>query len=389
MARKKKLHALAHGLRQSSIAESGHKTETRMPEQVLGLSSLPLSWLKAIGVPPSLIPTEPRQKRCVIYVRVSSDRQDPASIRRQTEKARQYAADHGYIVIHVYVDYAKSGAYESNRPDFQQLMLDAKAKRFDAVIVEDGDRLARKLFITVKTYHLLDQLDVELHSVSFGRWSAVHAALIGVMADEQRKRMLFLLKSGIIKIVKLDLWPGKAPFGYYKKRGDRAGEMRKNKRDAETVRKIFEQFRQGMNRSRLKDYLIANKYRYRKGKPWTYSAVNRILRNPIYMGLAIFGRTKTKTTENLDLMVILREVETQPQGDWIAFNREDWIIVDSSEWRHAQELLPASKHRYHSPKFLLSQLCHCGHCGGPLYGGTPIHRPTIACTANQKKKNEN
>ena len=144
-----------------------------------------------------------------------------------------------------------------------------------------------------------------------------------------------------------------------------------------------------MNRSQLKDYLNANGYHYRKGKPWTYSAVNQILLFPIYMGLAIYGRTKTKTTENLDLMMILREVETQPQGDWIAFNREDWIIVDSSEWRHAQELLPASKHRYHSPKFLLSQLCHCGHCGGPLYGGTPIHRPTIACTANQKKKTEN
>ena len=66
---------------------------------------------------PDYFPTEPRQKRCIL-VRVSSDRQDSASIRRRTEKARQYAADHGYIVIHVYVDYAKSGAYRATVPTF-------------------------------------------------------------------------------------------------------------------------------------------------------------------------------------------------------------------------------------------------------------------------------
>lgn len=45
-------------------------------------------------------------------------------------------------MVKTYVDCGKSGT-DFNRPEFQQLMIDAKAKVIDCIIVKDISRLGR------------------------------------------------------------------------------------------------------------------------------------------------------------------------------------------------------------------------------------------------------
>ncbi|MCS4201724.1 recombinase family protein [Salinibacter ruber] len=78
--------------------------------------------------------------RAALYARVSTtdDRQNPET---QLQRLRDYADRRGFSVADEYVD-AGSGR-NTDRPEYQRLMDDARQRAFDVVIVWRYDRLAR------------------------------------------------------------------------------------------------------------------------------------------------------------------------------------------------------------------------------------------------------
>jgi DNA invertase Pin-like site-specific DNA recombinase len=78
--------------------------------------------------------------KVAIYYRVSSEDQHPEN---QVMTLSQYARDRGFEIYHIYVDRA-SGSKDS-RPGINELMMDARQKKFDAVLVWRLDRLGRSL----------------------------------------------------------------------------------------------------------------------------------------------------------------------------------------------------------------------------------------------------
>lgn len=75
-----------------------------------------------------------------IYCRVSKEDQHPEN---QIIELTEYAENRGFDVFHTYVDKI-SGAKDS-RPALNELMIDARNKCFDAVLVWKLDRLGRSL----------------------------------------------------------------------------------------------------------------------------------------------------------------------------------------------------------------------------------------------------
>ena len=73
--------------------------------------------------------------RCAVYCRYSSDNQREASIEDQVRVCQVRAEREGWEVIQVYADYAISGA-SAGRPQFQQLVADARAGRFQVILAE-------------------------------------------------------------------------------------------------------------------------------------------------------------------------------------------------------------------------------------------------------------
>jgi DNA invertase Pin-like site-specific DNA recombinase len=88
-------------------------------------------------------------KRAALYLRVSTLDQNPES---QGIELRQFAHQHGYEIVHEYVDHGVSGT-KVRRPALDQLLKDAQRRKFDAVLVWSCDRLARS------TKHFLQVLD--------------------------------------------------------------------------------------------------------------------------------------------------------------------------------------------------------------------------------------
>jgi site-specific DNA recombinase len=140
--------------------------------------------------------------------------------------------------VAIFGDAGKSGAFTANRPGYQDLFAAAARQEFDTVIIEDGDRLSRKFHIMATAFSTLAEAGIELHSSTLGQWSLMHCAFAGLMSDAQRTRIFELTRSGIIKILGRNLWPGSAPFGYRKSPG-KPGEMRKHPVEEAVVKRIY------------------------------------------------------------------------------------------------------------------------------------------------------
>jgi len=78
--------------------------------------------------------------KCAIYCRVSTIDQNP---KHQENALLEYAKNNQYDVYKVYTD--KTSGSKQSRPALNDLMFDARAKKFNVVLVWKLDRLGRSL----------------------------------------------------------------------------------------------------------------------------------------------------------------------------------------------------------------------------------------------------
>ncbi len=104
---------------------------------------------------PSVTETTPRdsasqrRNRVAVYARVSTSDQSTES---QLLDLRRYVRERGWNIFREYVDEGISGTKDS-RPALNELMNDARKRRFDVVLVWRFDRFARS------TRHLINALE--------------------------------------------------------------------------------------------------------------------------------------------------------------------------------------------------------------------------------------
>lgn len=350
-----------------------------MPKTGLAEAALqklsPLEALKKAPPPPSANPH--KRRRAAAYLRYSTDGQDPFSFDRQHQTARDYAESIGADIILIFGDPGESGAYTANRPGFTDMLEAAKAGQFDCLIIEEGDRLSRRLHITTAAYHTLVEHNVELHSSKLGRWSLIHAAFSGLMSEEARTRISEVMRAGIVKIVGRGLWPSRAPFGYKKVVGT-PGEMTVDQEEAEIVKRIFRLRSEGLNVFQIARLFNETDVK-RPNELWYGVTVKNILANPIYIGVLLYFRTRQKRVEREGKLLATRT--PTPTTVWQYAERPDWAIVTIEEWQQVQ-LLQAAKREYGPmPKFLLSKVVYCGRCGQRMHAeGRHKDRAWMRCS---------
>lgn len=338
------------------------------------LEQLSPAWLREQKVPQIASTTLPKRKRAAVYLRYSTDQQDPYSFERQLEKVAAYATVIGADIVKVYGDPAASGAYTANRPAYNEMMQDAKQGKFDILIVEEGDRLSRKLHLTTAAYATLAQYGVEIHSTKHGKWSLIHAAFSGLLSDEQRTRITELMLSGRVKILNRGLWPGKTPYGF-EKIPHQPGEMRHREDQATIIKRIVKMRLAGTRRHTIAEILAREGVPSPRGKQWDGQTIKRILTNPIYTGLLIFFRTEhTPIQVDSDRITVLKKI--RPTDKWTVSERPDWRLIDPDDWRKLQELENVTREMGPCAQFLLSQLAYCGECGRALHSGGGRYKDT-------------
>lgn len=136
-------------------------------------------------------------KRAALYLRVSSLDQHPET---QLYDLQQLASQRGYEVVRIYTD--KISGAKARRPALDQLLADARKRRFDVVVVWAFDRMARSVRHFLEVLDELSQLNIEFvsHRENIDTGGALGRAMIvivGAIAELERSLITERVRAGM------------------------------------------------------------------------------------------------------------------------------------------------------------------------------------------------
>ena len=162
-----------------------------------------------------------KKVRLALYSRVSSEEQarEGVSIDAQVAALRAYAKAIGGEVFDEYVDGGFSGGGD-DRPAFRRMMLNAKQRRFDVIVVCKLDRVFRNLRLLLNYLHELDGLGIKFISTQEGLDTATSLGksslhFMGTIGEFERDRIGERVKDARHHILSKGEWPGGSTlYGY-------------------------------------------------------------------------------------------------------------------------------------------------------------------------------
>ena len=138
--------------------------------------------------------------RVAIYARVSTTNHGQ-DVTLQTREERQFAVARGWHIAGEDVDAGISGAKDS-RPELNRLMVDAKRRKFDAVLVWKLDRFGRSLRHLVNALAEFESLGIAFVSLSDNLDLSTASGrlmfnILGAMAEFERELIRERVKAGM------------------------------------------------------------------------------------------------------------------------------------------------------------------------------------------------
>lgn len=329
--------------------------------------------------------------RVALYARVSGEEQKQGhTIDSQIAELKQFADRNGWLVIGTYKDEAWSGAVLA-RPALDRLRDDASKKSFEAVLINDVDRLARDV-----THLGVIKRDLERWGIRVvfrkipSENSPTHNLLVNILgsfAEFEREMIMDRTRRGRRhKVETRQLFMGCIPpYGYSYRPASQPrtqGDLTINPAEAAIVRQIYDWVdRDGLSIAAVTQRLGSEGLFPRKGgRKWRTSSVRRILRGTIYSGIWYYYKHQLCIPSRFMPGVRPRQRKSsahlRPKDDWVpVMLPENLKIVPIEQWKRVQQQI--ERNRCFSPrnsvhKYLLTGLVRCGGCQS-TYVGNPSH----------------
>lgn len=304
-------------------------------------------------------------KKVALYARVSTEEQTKNfSIPSQKELIRNSIKQNDWELYDEYIDNGFSGT-TMNRPQVSRLLEDAKAKKFDLILVYRIDRFARSTKDLLNVTASLQDLGIGIKSVTEPFDTATSTgklmlSVFGSFAEFERNSIVERSKLGKIRRLKEGYYAGSArpKFGYDYDR--KTKKLKINSKEADIVRLIYGKYNEP-DGSILKvaRFLRAMGHKTKFGNEWETDRVNPILRDHTYTGIW-YGNMTTRT----------RSVK-KPEDEWVPVKVPR--IINEDLFKRTQVLLDERKimaKRNAKHQYLLSGLLWCKDCGSKLSGVT-------------------
>lgn len=345
-----------------------------------------------------------KQQHIAIYSRKSRFTGKGESIENQITLCRKYIELHFLPTdlqsMQVYEDEGFSGG-NLDRPQFQNMLKDAKAGHLSAIIVYRLDRVSRNIGDFANLITQLNDLHVSFISVKeqFDTQSAMGRAMMyiaSVFSQLERETIADRIRDNMHELAKSGRWlGGVTPTGYASQ------AIEKRKLDGKTkcmyqltpisaeislVRLLFQTFLTNHSLTKTDTYLLQNGYLTKNGKHFSRYAIRGILTNPVYMcadaaayeywsacNLELFA-TKAQFDGIHGMMVYNRTAQEhgkahqmRPITEWIVAVGKHEGIIAGKDWIQVQTILKQNQSKkYRKPRShhaLLSGLLLCGNCG--------------------------
>ncbi len=303
----------------------------------------------------------------VAYCRVSTNKEDQLnSFEAQKSFFTEYARHNNYNLVHIYADEGITGTSRKKREEFNKMMDDSKKGVFECVLVKDVSRLARNTVDFLQSIRQLKALDINVKFITANmdiiESNEFMLTMFAALAQEESANMSKRVKFG----KSINAEKGKVPnlcFGYIKIKGDYFN-LKINEAEAEIVKEIFDLYvNKGYGTHKIAKTLNSRGLTSLRGVPWSVTAVSRILKNKIYAGYVINGKTEVK-----DFIEKTRIIKDESQ--WFEVEKPDLRIIPLELWKKAQNVnmcsnsgLHTTLHKKRSNKHLFSTIITCPVCG--------------------------
>src|SRR5215467_16227200 len=309
------------------------------------------------------------QKTAVIYGRVSSqDQIQGYSLEAQLKACRQWTEKNGYKVVREYVEEGHSAFRNlDKREAFKELLSDAASKQhpFDLIIVHKLDRLFRDSLESSTTRAILKREHVRLVSVTepmVGSDSPedffMEHILVG-MAEFYSRNLSREIMKGLKQRAQHGHLVFRPPYGYRREIIERQEGHKRTRivsrpvideKAAALVKRIFEQFDQGMGYKSIVVSLNDKGYRTEQGQRFRVHHIARILRNKAYIGTLEYNFRQDRGARE----PVIIPGFYPPIIDEALFNTvQEKLKSAASYWQNAHA---------HRTEYLLSRLVVCDAC---------------------------
>ena len=296
--------------------------------------------------------------RVATYTRISTDEEhQPYSLEAQTERLKAYVKTQpDWELSRSFSDQMSGVGLE--RPGLTRALREAKASRFDLLLVYRVDRLARSVRGLAHILEELDNAGVGFRSATepFDTTSPagrMMVQMLGVFAEFERATIVDRVIAGMERKASRGGWcGGYRPYGY--NYDAETGFLVPHDVEAAMVPVIFDLYANKRLGSRIvANWLNDRGYRTRQGRQWSHASVVTVLRNRVYVG-EIFFRDSYHPAPHPKLI------------DGRLFEKAQRLLTERGEDR--------SKRASNSSDYLLSSLMFCDVCGKRYVGASATGR---------------
>jgi len=304
-----------------------------------------------------LSPINGENKRCYVYVRLSTEdqhrRAEYSSLESQEKVCKAYIASqepNGWKYVTSIKDLSSGG--NTDRPGLNGLIEIIKQDKVDVVVTTKMDRLTRNIKDFWTLYEIMQEHDCqfvcatqELNSTTAHGRFFINILMsfaefeLETIRERTRAKMLSQAEEG--------LWHGgRAPFGYERHKEQKC-LLIPHKTEATVVKKIFDLFVKLGSPAAVAKEINSMGYRTKSKKKGKFSkwSITYILSNRLYIGKTTFGGQE--------------------------FKGKHKPLVTAKRFNHVQKMMEKNKRTRTVPAqnkydFRLKGLLKCGDCGSMM-----------------------
>lgn len=332
--------------------------------------------------------------RVAAYIRLSREDGDKAesdSIGNQRKLIAEYLKEKEDLEIYdTYIDDGFSGT-DFARPSFQRMLGDIEAGKVNCVMVKDLSRFGRDYIETGRYLErYFPKWGVRFISITDNIDSAKQAydmllPIRNIFNEQYARDISKKIHAAVQTKQRAGEFIGAfASYGYQKSPMDK-NRLIVDGYAAKVVRRIFDLYVRGFGKIRIaamlneegvvcpSEYKRINGEHYRNARRlestsyWTYSTVNRILQNEMYIGNMVQGRKSQQ---------MRGRARAKDRGDWIVVQGTHEAIIDRNTWDKTQELLKRRTRgtSLNGKRAVFAGFLKCGDCGRALVKKTDMSK---------------
>ncbi|MBE5954956.1 MAG: winged helix-turn-helix transcriptional regulator [Lachnospiraceae bacterium] len=313
--------------------------------------------------------------RAVIYCRCSTEEESQRdALVQQKAEAENCVRHNGWHLVDSYVE-SRSGTTTKGRTEYNRLIDDLSKDKFDVIVIKSQDRLMRNVGEWYRFVELLSGEQKKLYMYLDNKYYTPDDALItgikAILAEEYSRELSKKINNAHRNRQKNsgNIILTNNTYGF-KKLPDKSVVLVEE--EARVKKKMYELCAAGYGSRTIASILKNEGVVNRRGKPFTESAILKIIRSPLNCGTVVMNQRHYDFEAKQTIRV--------PKEEQIVCENKVPAIVSKELWQAANDQITRRKMLKKNGsnetigkkpgRYLVSSKIFCGLCGEPYYRQT-------------------